>query len=228
MLNRKSDIYILYLYTALAVLYIVLFRILDWHSTLNPWFKTLPIWILAAVALRRMPALPGGWALCAGILFGSAGDFILSSPELPNHFLLGLILFLVGHIFYVISFLHTFQWQNRAVIPLLLLSALVTALALYLFPRIPANLQIAVMAYIGVIFAMNGAALLRRSPWPAVIAGALCFLLSDSLIALQKFGDFNFSWPWVMLTYYPAQFLILFGSISDAELATLDSRATQG
>ena len=74
-----------------------------------------------------------------------------------------------------------------------------------------------VVAYAAVIQAMVIAAVFRwgrtanASFW-AVFAGALLFMISDSLIAVNKFyTPLDGASQWIMTTYLSGQFLIVFG-----------------
>jgi uncharacterized membrane protein YhhN len=75
------------------------------------------------------------------------------------------------------------------------------------------DMLIPVAAYLFIILAMGISAALGTANHFLVIAGALLFILSDSLIAINRFltpvplSDFL-----IMITYYLAQFFITFGA----------------
>jgi uncharacterized membrane protein YhhN len=80
----------------------------------------------------------------------------------------------------------------------------------------------ALILYTIVILTMAAMALNRQGRVPAVsfvlvMAGAVLFVVSDSMIALNKFSEkFAHAGFWVMLTYMSAQLLIMTGLLNQA------------
>ena len=78
----------------------------------------------------------------------------------------------------------------------------------YLSPHL-GEMQIAVYLYMAVIMAMAAAALTGRNNHPLVALGALMFVLSDSLIAINRFVEpVPGARYWIMSLYYGAQYLL--------------------
>ena len=70
-------------------------------------------------------------------------------------------------------------------------------------------MKIAVYLYMAVITAMAAAALCGRGNHPLVALGALMFVLSDSLIAVNRFVEpVPGARYWIMALYYGAQYLL--------------------
>jgi uncharacterized membrane protein YhhN len=68
------------------------------------------------------------------------------------------------------------------------------------------------------IAAINRYGKVSRLSFILVLAGAVLFVISDSLIALNKFGfPFVFSGVAVMTTYIAAQYLIVTGVLKQSE-----------
>lgn len=125
-------------------------------------------------------------------------------------FLAGLITFFIGHIFYIVAFRH----MTRKSIPkwaatLLILYGLFMAIwvAGSQFHVGNVVLGVAIIAYIFIISAMGWMAI--RTGLPLAIMGALFFIFSDSVLAIDRF---IYAVPnrdaFVMLSYYVAQFCI--------------------
>lgn len=125
-------------------------------------------------------------------------------------FMIGLITFFIGHIFYIIAFRHMARKHMPiwAAIPLLLYGI---GMAIWLagsqFTTGQTVLGIAIIAYICVITTMGWMAI--RTRLPLAIVGALLFIFSDSVLAIDRFV---YAIPYrdalVMVSYYAAQVFI--------------------
>jgi uncharacterized membrane protein YhhN len=138
------------------------------------------------------------------------GDVFLM---LPGFFIPGLVSFLVAHLFYIALFKQGVPWlpSTRA-----LLATLGAGGAMYgfLFNSLNAQLRVAVAAYV-VVIALMAAQAIGRATWlrdkgsVAAAVGACFFMLSDSLLATNKFAlQFPMAQFLVLATYYAAQILI--------------------
>jgi uncharacterized membrane protein YhhN len=151
--------------------------------------------------------------------FSLAGDILLMFVEKsPNYFLFGLVAFLLAHIMYVIAFL---KHRNKALNAYWFM-ALLMIFAVSLFYVIQDGLKemlVPVIIYMLVILCMSATAYLRKGTvsklsYTLVFIGALFFLWSDSILALNKFYEpLPFSNISIMLTYAIAQFLIILGIV---------------
>ncbi len=195
--------------------------LIEWHRG----FK--PLALLLAIALVAGRARSGGAigrpaiALLLGLACSLAGDVLLM---FPGFFVPGLVAFLAAHLSYIALFKQGLPWfpSHRA-----LLATLGLGLAMYafLFNSLSPVLRVAVGAYVVVISlmaaqAVGRATLLRDRASLAVAIGAGCFMLSDSLLATNKFA---FALPlaqvWVLASYYVAQILIARNTLEPVALA---------
>ncbi len=155
--------------------------------------------------------------LLSALVFSAAGDITLGI-DIENLFILGLIFFLIAHIFYIILFFKGFKFNKKS-IPiniLILIYAVTIGLLLrnienkYLIPVILYLLIITVMAVTASFYSTGN----KYKTVYFVIIGAVLFMISDSIIAINKFlFEFPFSRPIGIITYYAAQFFIINGFI---------------
>lgn len=190
-------------------------------------FKPLAMLVAMAVVLHARPA---GWRwLLAALAASLAGDAFLM---FPGYFIPGLVSFLLAHLAYIALFRQGVPWlPSRAA--LVAVSAM--ALAMYtvlVFGGLPAGLRGPVAAYVVAIALMAaqavGRATVRRDgPALLVAAGAVLFMLSDTLLAINRFvSPLPMSAVWVLSTYYAAQILIVAGMLRTAAPAAAAGQAT--
>lgn len=165
-----------------------------------------------------MPGTPGTALilLAAALLFSCLGDIFLALKNDPRNFSRGLGAFLISHLFYLAvmlplasapgglpSALSDLQWAGIA-----LLALMAGGVLAWLWPVL-GRLRLPVTAYLGVISAMAAAALCVAGAAPWLGLGALLFVLSDALIAIDKFRrPVPFRGPAIWITYYAGQVLI--------------------
>lgn len=143
------------------------------------------------------------------LALGGAGDVALLFPTTPA-FAVGLSCFLAGHLSWVAA-LRGRPGQARVVSrhPLVVVPYVATwaGLNAYLWPR-TGSLRIPVLAYSTALGGMALVALDTGHP-RASLGGAL-FMLSDSLLALKRFGGLRIPLQeaTVMATYTAAQYLL--------------------
>ncbi|WP_427914661.1 lysoplasmalogenase family protein [Ramlibacter sp. MMS24-I3-19] len=181
-----------------------------WHQVFKPLALVL---VIAFVVLRwrrgQRPVGFDGW-LVAGLAFSLTGDVLLM---LPGRFIQGLVAFLLAHLCFIVLFRQDVGWMPR---PRALLATLGIGAAMYavLFSSLGPVLRVAVALYVGVIATMAAqaigrAAVLREPGAVAAAAGALLFMLSDTLLALNRFtAPLPLAPLLVLSTYYAAQLLI--------------------
>ena len=153
-------------------------------------------------------------------LFGSwLGDsFLMYETISSNYFLLGLVSFLTAHILYCVVFLQ--RWNKNASSIFWVVLILLMLYGLVLFLQIKENLGeliIPVIVYVSAILLMAITAFRRKKmvsseSFKLVFIGALFFIASDSILAINKFlSAVPYSHILVMGTYATAQFLITKG-----------------
>lgn len=156
------------------------------------------------------------WMILA-MVYCMAGDAFLMFEGRDNlFFILGLASFLVGHIFYILVFrrIASDKFVSFHIPKTLIVVAYVAILLYLLIPRADA-LWLPVVLYALVIGTMLVFALhltkIGRIGW-LIAVGAFLFVISDSVIALNKFYTHIPYNHWiVMITYIAAQFLIVYG-----------------
>lgn len=170
--------------------------------------KTAAVGALALLAL-----IEGGPVLLVAALgLSAAGDLALAQEQADRRlFLAGLGAFLLAHLAYAALFLSAPGGEGAWRPALIVVMALGIAGMLWrLWPRVPGRLRLPVLAYGIAILAMAAAAAFTQPR--AVVAGAVLFILSDMLLAWDRFGEAR---PWrapaVWITYVLAQAAITLG-----------------
>lgn len=175
-------------------------------------FKPLATLLIAAMAWRMPVAEPAyRRAVLAGLLLSLLGDVFLMLPG--DWFAFGLGSFLLAHLCYLRALRLRGRWF-LPVWPLLAYAAVAGAVLLRLWPHLPAALQIPVVVYVAALAAMaaQAAAVWRtlgsRATSLAAWGGA-CFVISDAVLALDRFA-MTIPWAsvWILATYWLAQWSI--------------------
>jgi uncharacterized membrane protein YhhN len=161
--------------------------------------------------------------LITGLFCSLCGDiFLLFQQQNPALFVPGLVSFLLTHLLYIVYFLKIQPLKSgyirRRPVWIFLLLVYGAAMFWFLLPHLGAML-VPVIVYTLVICCMLLAAINTRGRIPGPVnllftAGAICFVISDSLLAIRLFYfAFPFSDFLVMITYCIAQYLIAVGSV---------------
>ena len=193
----------------------------DFHYLLKP---SITISLMLYVAFNTQ--LKGRFAkrIFAGLLFGLFGDCFLMFVHLDsNFFILGLISFLIGHVLYITAFYLDYKWQTgiekkSSWLAIITFGVFGIGFYLYLRPYLDA-LNIPVMIYAFVIslmavMAVNRKGRVNTTSFNLIFYGAILFLISDSILAYNKFvSPIKFSGLAIMSTYMIAQYLITMGAV---------------
>ena len=145
-----------------------------------------------------------------GLVFSLAGDVFLMLPG--DRFVQGLVSFLVAHLCYIAAFASSAgaRWTPRLFVPYLLYDLVFMAL---LWPGL-GPLAAPVTVYAAVLVGMGWQAaerwaVFRSGPALGAAVGGALFVLSDSVIAINRFvAPFRASRLIIMTTYIAAQWLI--------------------
>ena len=147
------------------------------------------------------------------------GDVLLQfSGGQDNFFLFGLASFLLGHLFYMFTFRKLQQGGKLVWWWLIPVAAYVFFLLYTVWPGL-GEMRIPVLAYAVVITLMLVFALRRYRgtttiSFSTVAAGAILFIISDSLIACNTFHEtIRYASIAIMSTYALAQYLIVQGLV---------------
>lgn len=186
------------------------------------WFlKPLPLPFLL-VSVYYFEKFPTKSWLFSALIFSWIGDIILMfAAKGELYFILGLVSFLISHLFYIILFLkqgNTTGYRKNIVfwIAFILILLYLKNMLGFLYPKL-GDLKIPVTVYAGTISIMLLVALKGYFSWRkpeniTILFGAVFFVMSDSILAINKFyeplpyGNFM-----IMMTYLVAQCAIVFG-----------------
>jgi uncharacterized membrane protein YhhN len=185
-------------------------------------FMAKPLIMLGLIGHYYFQSPNRSFFFVMALVFCWLGDvLLLFQGEL--YFMLGLGAFLIGHLLYILCYRH-FRWAEKAnellgpqkvrfSFPIVLAG---TGLVVILYPSL-GDLKIPVMIYALVLTLMALNALFRygrttTKSFLFVFMGAVLFMLSDSLLAINKFyASFSSAGAMIMMTYCVAQFLIVEG-----------------
>jgi uncharacterized membrane protein YhhN len=176
-------------------------------------FKPLTTSLIILLALLSAPEtpLPYKWFVVLGLIFSLGGDVFLMLPQ--DRFVLGLLSFLIAHLWYIAAFSLGVEQllTSWGIIPLLIYGLVMGVL---LLPGVKPKLRLPVTLYLLIILIMAWRAVER---WAQLgdansafaLAGALFFVVSDSVLALDRFRrPFRSARAIVLSSYFLAQWLI--------------------
>jgi uncharacterized membrane protein YhhN len=179
--------------------------------------KSVLSFLFVITALLQPHSIPAYYHyLLIGLIFCLMGDVCLALPQ-KKAFMGGLVAFLVGHVFYIFSFLSLtsiFHWISTGVFIIFGVSAFVF---FWLRPHLRSML-IPVLLYILVITVMaSGAwAVFWKSSFQIsgralILVGSFCFYFSDLFVARNKFIKEEYRNRLLGLPlYYAGQFMLAF------------------
>jgi uncharacterized membrane protein YhhN len=173
-------------------------------------FKPLTMVIILLIALLGKGAAPFyQYMIITGLVFSLAGDVFLMLPK--DRFRAGLVAFLIAHLFYIAAFVPEISgltWWPLA--PLIMYAIVVYRL---LAPSL-GKLKLPVLFYIAVILTMAWLAFERwtqtgHSGALMAFVGAILFVVSDSILAIDRFrGAFRSAPVLKLSTYFAAQWFL--------------------
>jgi len=182
----------------------------------NAIVKSLAVSPLALVVIRRLRNRDG-LLLGAALLLSAIGDLILGIGP-ARLFVFGLGAFLFVHLLYIALFMASRNPSGPGAARLLIAplpAVYASAMLVWLVPAL-GNFRILVPVYICVITAMSVMSLMAgfRTWW--VPAGAMLFMLSDSLIAVNKFKyPIRYDNYIIWCAYYVGQCCIALGFLNE-------------
>jgi uncharacterized membrane protein YhhN len=214
-MRRNSSIFLGFV-MAIAVL-----LTLAGHLLANPWlgylFQPLATILVLSIAWSSWRARknPYSFWITIGLLFSLAGDVALLWPS--RYFLYGLLAFLLTHIAYLVAFTRDAKFPARPLlwIPYL---AIAGALSTVLFPNVPNHLRVPVALYSLLLASMAAQAMgrsliLKTRPARLAAIGAIFFMLSDLLLAFDRFHtSIPLAPALILIPYYLAQWLIAYST----------------
>jgi uncharacterized membrane protein YhhN len=208
--------------TLIILLALILLPTLLWFEKkvdrkgMLPTKTALSLLFIVAALVQPHPTGRYYGLLLAGLIFCLGGDVFLALPQ-KKMFLLGLISFLIGHVFYVLAFISVAHMTGWVWIGYAITIGISVVVFLWLKPHL-GTMTIPVLFYVVVITAMVCAALtvygnplLREAGRNMVLAGAIAFYFSDLFVARDRFLKNEFINRLIGLPlYYLGQFLLAF------------------
>jgi uncharacterized membrane protein YhhN len=201
----------LYIFGAFAVLFIGLLPFEPYPG--NFVIKAIPAISLAVLAFIAISGSRGK-LLFASLLFCAAADIALELAA-GKYFVIGLGLFLIAHILLIVTFSRDFKFQISKIPVIVLLIVYSKMMAFVMTPSLK-EMAIPVYIYMTAITLMGIFASLRAAKNDFTLYGGISFIVSDSVLAINKFmmpvpaADYA-----VMITYYLSLFLIVYGFLRE-------------
>jgi uncharacterized membrane protein YhhN len=166
--------------------------------------------LVIAVLVGKSSSSIYKYLIFAGLVFSLAGDVFLMLPS--DQFIAGLVSFLIAQLLYIAAFTtgkgFSFNWLSA--IPFLVYGVVIYVV---LSPHL-GSMRLPVIVYMLAILAMAWQGWERWSTLSEKgallgFAGAALFVISDSVLALNRFrGEFASARALTLTTYYAAQWLI--------------------
>jgi len=175
------------------------------------------------LAVHETSPFPTKKLLTFALAFSWIGDVILLFADKGElYFILGLVSFLIAHVLFIILFIkqEAYQTPNKFLFGfgLLFVVGYLNAMLIVLFPSL-GDLKIPVSVYaftisLMLVMAIRGGLTWRKPMNLLILNGAFSFVISDSILAMNKFYTTlpNASLL-IMATYLVAQYLITFGIV---------------
>jgi uncharacterized membrane protein YhhN len=210
---------LLRIFILLSILYLgcILFNLATWLFYLKP-LLLLPLIIAVFISTSFKNKI----ILLIALVFSWLGDILLLFVfKDAIYFMLGLAAFLIAHIFYIVLFVKELEKANGKIEfkkGLILIAIYLITMLLVLVPHL-GGLTIPVIIYAITISIMLYMAYLLsfHCPKPAsvyLLTGAISFILSDSILAFDKFYQpIPMSALLIMATYLYAQWALVRGCI---------------
>ncbi|OIV41764.1 lysoplasmalogenase [Flavobacterium johnsoniae] len=207
------------IYIAFSTIYILILYL--GYESLDCFLKPalIPLLILGVYFSKKFRTQN---ILLTALLFSWIGDVVLLFADIAEiYFILGLVSFLLSHLLYLVLFNKQIKEKikRNAVIFMIgsiLIGCYLIGMLSVLLPSL-GDLKIPVVVYASIIsimllFAYNGLLIWKKPANQYVFFGALFFVISDSILALNKFHTpIKKSSFIIMLTYLVAQYLIVIG-----------------
>ena len=190
----------------IAFSYYYTFNYASIEDSMKMVYKLIPMFLIIILAIisKAKNARDYKFNIIIALIFCAIGDFTL------QWFTIGLICFLIGHVFFIRAFLTTQESKVPSFIQTALFifgTIMIAWIGSSVFNSEGLLLTIAVTVYILVILTMGMTAFRTNSNFAT--AGAILFIVSDSILALNKFAlDLTYSHEIIMTSYYLAQLFL--------------------
>ena len=214
-MTRKTALFLFLIFSLLYLgLVLIEFESITW------WLKPflIPLLSISVILSGKMESKP---LLISAMFFSWIGDVVLLfANQGVIYFIIGLVSFLIAHLFYIILFSKLQKVINlkyKRFIPLVLLY--LVGFLYFLWEKL-GGMKIPIIIYALVISTMLLVAIKGYFTWNSksgklLLIGAVFFVLSDSILAINKFYvPIYLSSFWIMSTYITALFLIVKGVLN--------------
>lgn len=192
------------------------------NNLLQTIFKPMIIPTLIGYFDSQVKNLMAGFAkwIVLGLLFSLGGDVLLMFQSKNDiFFLLGLSSFLLAHIFYIIFFhkVRVREQVNSNIVLLAIVVVYYVGLIAFLSPhlgdmKLPVRIYGIVISFMFML-AMHMLFIKNKEAGKWMMLGALLFVISDSVLAINKFyQSFELAGVVIMITYGLAQLFIVEGA----------------
>lgn len=226
-MNRTTWLVLFFIITAADI-----FAIASGNDDLRWLTKTFIVplitgWLISSLTLIKSSVHK--WVIAALVLSWGGDTLLMAEPYDSRFFIFGLVSFLIAHICYIDFFQVVKRKEKIKTNWLLVLPVLVYYLVLIslLFSHL-GSLKIPVIIYGAVIstmlaFALHMPVMKYKTAGIYMMIGAVLFILSDSMLAINRFYQpFDYAGIAVMLTYALAQLLIVAGVIKYIRKSAVD------
>lgn len=180
-------------------------------ATTSIFFVLLGIVNLTYVIIAKRQALQFAIIMTIGLFFAMLGDILLNIE-----FIVGALLFAVGHIWYFIAynFIQKFKLSDLIYGFSIFMPAIILILFVPIFDFGGLLMQIIVIAYALIISLMVGKSIANLVAQPTaqnilLTVGSILFFFSDLMLLLNVFGNLSPVFDVLCLaTYYPAECIL--------------------
>ena len=172
--------------------------------------------ILTAILSFTIPDTTRDYTLLIviGLIFCFGGDMALMFMESKKAFLIGLVLFLLGHVVYAVTFLIYGGFTSQLLLTALMVFVIGVFIYIFLYPGLD-KMKVPVALYIFIISAMVAAAVAtlfsplvpKTAAWLITVGSAL-FWVSDVVLGTNRFRIQLKYDRLSLIAYYSGQFLI--------------------
>jgi len=173
-----------FVYAGAALAFLALMA-MDSGGIVRTVVKAVPVSTLIVLVVRDLRGI-ARFCLTGALLGSVCGDILLDLPY-ARLFIFGLLAFLAAHLFYTFLFFRFAKGPDgyeKIIIAGLVLFAF---LMIWVFRNIPSALYGPVVIYIAVIITMSIGSLLVPAESRLLFIGALLFIASDVVLAVNKF-----------------------------------------
>ncbi len=182
-------------------------------SITSAGFVLLGLFNLLYALLNKTEQKKFSIIMVIGLIFAMLGDIILEIE-----FIIGALLFAVGHIFYFIAYttLVKFEWKDLIYGVCIFVPATLVILFLPIFNFGSVLMQIVCVFYAIIISCMTGKSIAnyvreRNFLHLLLLLGSSLFLFSDLMLLFNVFSDVSKVFGYLcLITYYPAECILAY------------------